>query len=65
MGPDLFFFLQDEETKELIGVPVQGKLTAGLSQAAWQRAVQTVTPEYFYTVKVFITLLCIAALMSL
>jgi hypothetical protein len=52
MGPDLFFFLQDVETMELMGVPVQGKSMEGLDPAAWHRAVQTVTPEYFYTVKV-------------
>ena len=52
MGPDLFFFLQDVETMELMGVPVQSKFTKGLTPAAWNRAVQTVTPEYFYTVKV-------------
>ncbi len=55
MGPDLFFFLQDVETMELMGVPVQSKLMEGLSPAAWNRAVQTVTPEHFYTVKVCIT----------
>lgn len=54
-GFDLFFFLQDVETMDLIGVPVQDKFTKQLNPQAWMRAVQTVTPKYFYSVKVCIT----------
>ncbi len=54
MGPDLLFFLQDMEIMTLMCVSVEDKLQKELTQAAWNRAVQTVTPEYLYMVKVCI-----------
>jgi hypothetical protein len=52
MGPDLSWFFQDWETKELIFVNAQGKFSETLAPAKWQRTLQTVNPEFFYTVKV-------------
>ena len=50
MGPDLMCFLQDEETKELILVAVQAKfIFPSLTVSDWLSAIETVTPEFFYT----------------
>ncbi|KIL64994.1 hypothetical protein M378DRAFT_105538 [Amanita muscaria Koide BX008] len=50
MGPDLMCFLQDEETKELILVAVQARLIfPSLTVSDWLSAIETVTPEFFYT----------------
>ena len=52
MGPDLLWFFQDWETKELIFANRQGKLPETLTPANYQHALQTVNPDFFYTVKV-------------
>jgi hypothetical protein len=52
MGPDLSCFLQDEETKELILLAAQGKISPTLDARTWQSAVISVTPEFLYTVVV-------------
>ena len=52
MGPDLSWFFQDWETKELMLANAQGKLSETLAPAKWQRALQTVDPKFFYMVKV-------------
>ena len=52
MGPDLSWFFQDWETKELISANGQGKLKETLTPAIHQRVLQTVDPNFFYTVKV-------------
>ncbi|KAM6495008.1 hypothetical protein JOM56_009631 [Amanita muscaria] len=50
MGPDLMCSLQDEETKELILVAVQARLIfPSLTVSDWLSAIETVTPEFFYT----------------
>ena len=60
MGPDLSWFFQDWETKELILANAQGKLSETLTPEKWHRALQTVDPDFFYTVKVCLkhTFLC-------
>ena len=60
MGPDLLWFFQDWETKELILVNAQGKVSETLSPAKWQHALQSVEHNFFYTVKVCLehTFLC-------
>jgi hypothetical protein len=56
MGPDLLFFLQDVETEELILVGMQGKLVRRpLDVSRWLKALESVTPQFFYTIKVCIT----------
>jgi hypothetical protein len=50
MGPDLTCFLQDELTKELILVGLQGKLHKKLNARTWQDALTSVVPEFFYTI---------------
>ena len=56
MGPDLMCFLQDEETKELILVAVQAKfIFPSLTVSDWLSALETVTPDFFYTSNVCIT----------
>ena len=63
MGPDLLFFFQDVETKELILVGVQGKLVIKpLNVAGWGKALKSVTPQFFYTINVCIISVCIPAL---
>ena len=52
MGPDLLCFLQDEETKELILLTLQAKILKFLGAQAWRVALESVTPQFFYTVKV-------------
>ncbi|KAF8241170.1 hypothetical protein L208DRAFT_1464244, partial [Tricholoma matsutake] len=51
MGPDLLCFLQDEETKELILLTLQAKILKFLGAQAWRLALESVTPQFFYTVK--------------
>jgi hypothetical protein len=53
MGPDLLCFLQDE-TKELILLALQGKISPTLNAQTWQSAVISLMPEFFYTVVVCI-----------
>ncbi len=63
MGPDLMCFLQDEETKELILVAVQARfIFPSLTASAWLSALETITPEFFYTSNVCIIRFCIPAL---
>ena len=52
MGPDLSWFFQDWETKELILSNGQSKISETLTPANYQRALQTVNHDFFYTVKV-------------
>ncbi|KAF8351495.1 hypothetical protein F5887DRAFT_211424 [Amanita rubescens] len=51
MGPDLSFFFQDVETKELILVGLQGKLVLKpLNVSGWLMALKSITPQFFYTI---------------
>lgn len=52
MGPDLSCFLQDVETKELILLVLQSKLSETLKADIFLRALDSVNPRFFYTVKV-------------
>ena len=54
MRPDLAWFLQDEETKELILCFDQSKLT--IDAKAWKQAIKALTPQFFYTMVVGIIL---------
>jgi hypothetical protein len=54
MGPDLMCFLQDEKTKELIILALQGK-RSHLDARTWQNAIISVTPQFFYTMVVSLT----------
>jgi hypothetical protein len=56
MGSDLFCFLQDEETKELILLAIQSKALPTLDAETWRSALNSVTPQFFYTVLVGIIL---------
>jgi hypothetical protein len=56
MGSDLLCVLQNTETRELILVAIQSKLTPNLVAEIWQKALNFVTPELFYTVVVGIIL---------
>jgi hypothetical protein len=49
MGPDILFFLQDEETKELILVSLQAKIAQSLDARAWQSALDSIMLQFFYT----------------
>ena len=49
MGPDMLFFLQDEETKELSLGAVQAKIARSLDTRAWQSALDSITPQFLYT----------------
>ena len=52
MGPDLSCFVQDVETKELILLVLQSKLSPTLKAETFLRALESVNPQFFYTVKV-------------
>jgi hypothetical protein len=49
MGPDLFCVVQDEETKELILLSLQAKVSPKVSAETWISALNSVTPDFFYT----------------
>lgn len=49
MGPDLLCFAQDEETKELILLAVQLKVSSIVKARTWKTAIISVTPQFFYT----------------
>ncbi|KAF8223481.1 hypothetical protein L208DRAFT_1316565, partial [Tricholoma matsutake] len=49
MGPNLLFFLQDEETKELILGAVQARIVQRLDTCAWLSALDSVMLQCFYT----------------
>jgi hypothetical protein len=49
MGPDLLCFVQDEETGELILLAMQAKVSPKISSETWISAVNSVTPNFFYT----------------
>jgi hypothetical protein len=49
MGPDVICFLQEKETSELIILLLQARARPKLDSKAWLKAVETVTPEFFYT----------------
>ncbi|KAF8493641.1 hypothetical protein BU17DRAFT_59568 [Hysterangium stoloniferum] len=51
MGPDVLCTVQDEETKELIILAVQAKVSPRLDAGKWRGAIDSVTPEFFYTVQ--------------
>jgi hypothetical protein len=55
MGLDLLCFLQDEETKELIVLALQAKISPQLNPRTWDSALNSVTPQFFYTMVVGIT----------
>ncbi|KAF8338350.1 hypothetical protein F5887DRAFT_1137571 [Amanita rubescens] len=50
MGGDLLCVLQNPETRELILAVIQSKLTPELIATIWKKALDSVTPELFYTV---------------
>ena len=52
MGPDLFCFVQDEETKELILLAVQAKVSPNIASRTWISALNSITPDFFYTIVV-------------
>ena len=52
MGPDLLCFLQDKETKELIVLALQTKVSPNLDAQTWQSALISLTPQFFYTLVV-------------
>jgi hypothetical protein len=52
MGPDLLAFVEDVETKELLLLLVQSKLAPQVTDKTWQTALNSVTPNLFYTVVV-------------
>ena len=56
MRPDLSWFFQDEETKELILCFAQLKLTLKLDAKTWGNAMDSITPQLFYTMVVGIVL---------
>lgn len=49
MGPDLLCFVQDEETGELILLAVQAKVSPTISSESWISAINSITPNFFYT----------------
>jgi len=51
-GPDLFCFVQDEETKELILLALQAKVSPKVTSETWISALNFVTPDFFYTIMV-------------
>ncbi|KAF8516724.1 hypothetical protein BU17DRAFT_92559 [Hysterangium stoloniferum] len=51
MAPDVLCTLQDKETKELIILAVQGKVSPTLNAQKWRDAITSVTPEFFYMVQ--------------
>ncbi|KAF8510678.1 hypothetical protein BU17DRAFT_97886 [Hysterangium stoloniferum] len=51
MGPDVLCTVQDEETKELIILAVQAKVSPILNAQKWRDAIISVTPEFFYTMQ--------------
>jgi len=56
MGPDLFCVVQDEETKELILLALQAKVSPKVSAETWISALNSITPDFFYTFVVGIKL---------
>jgi hypothetical protein len=54
MGSDLMCFLQDEETKELILLALQAKVSPTLDARTWQSALISLAPQFFYTMVVCI-----------
>jgi hypothetical protein len=56
-GPDLMCFFQDEKTKELICAALQMKVHCQLKPEMWLKALESVTPVFFYTVVVHSTAL--------
>jgi len=52
MGPDLSCFFQDMETKELMLLVLQIKLSQTLKAHIFLRALDSVNPQFFYMVKV-------------
>ena len=51
-GPDLMNFFQEEKTGELIGASWQAKGSPTLKTEMWIQALNSVAPDYFYTVVV-------------
>ena len=52
MGPDVACFFQDVETKELILLVLQSKLSKKLKSEICMEALASVNPDFFYNVKV-------------
>ena len=55
-GPDLMCIFQDEKTKELLTAAFQMKIQEVLDTETWLKALESVTPEFFYTVMVHFAL---------
>jgi len=51
-GPDVMIIVQEEETNELIGVSCQMKTSPKLKLETWKKALDSLTPDHFYTVMV-------------
>jgi hypothetical protein len=49
MGPDVICFLEDKETSELIILLIQARARSTLDSRTWLKSLETVTPEFFYT----------------
>jgi hypothetical protein len=49
MGPDLIGFLKDKKTQELIILLLQAKARPALDASTWLSALQSVNPDFFYT----------------
>ena len=54
MGPDLLFFLRDEDSGELILVGLQTKFKGSFDNTTWLSALNSIMPQFFYTVNVCI-----------
>jgi len=52
MGPDLSCFFQDVETEELVLLVLQSKLSQTFKAEIVLRAIESVDPQFFYTVEV-------------
>ncbi|KAF8523105.1 hypothetical protein BU17DRAFT_64002 [Hysterangium stoloniferum] len=51
IGPDVLCTLQDKETKELIILAVQAKVSPTLNAQKWRDGINSVMPKFFYTVQ--------------
>ena len=49
MGPDLIAFFQDKKTQELIILLLQAKTRPKLDSTTWLGALESITPDFFYT----------------
>jgi hypothetical protein len=49
MGPDLIAFFKDKKTQELIILLLQAKARPKLDSKTWLGALESITPDFFYT----------------